>query len=204
MKIYKTQAEVEKDIDIENGVLRVNDDVTFECPISIEANINAHNITADNIKAFDIDAADIKANNIDADDIEAMDINANDITVYNINADNITANNIKANDITVYNIDANNIKANDIKANDIKAMDINAHNINADNITANDISYYAFCLSYNGIKCSSITPRRTNHQEPICLDGELIITPKEQKISNPKEITIDGAVYVLKEEVKDE
>jgi len=157
MKIYKTQAEVEKDI--ENGVLRVYDDVTFECPISIEANINAHNIDAYNIKAFNIDA-----NNIDAD-------------------------NIKANDITAYNIDAHNIKAGNINANDITA----------DNIDANNISYYALCFLYNGIKCSSITPRRNNHQEPICLDGELIITPKEQKISNSKEITIDGAVYVLKE-----
>jgi len=172
MKIYKTRAEVEKDI--ENGVLRVNDDVTFECPISIEADITAYAITADYITA----------NNIDA---------------YNIDAYNITARSINA-----FDIDAADIKARDINAADIKANDIIARDINANNITASNISYYAFCLSYNGIKCSSITPRRTNHQEPICLDGELIITPKEQKTSNPGEITIDGAVYVLKEKDTDE
>ena len=161
MKIYKTQAEVEKDI--KYGVLNIKDNVTFECSISIDVSIIAYNINA-----------------------------------FDIKADNINANNINANNINAYNIDAYNINANNIDANNIDANNIDAFDIKADNIDARDISYYAFCVSYNGIKCSSITPRRTNHQEPICLDGELIITPKEQT-SNPKEITIDGAVYVLKE-----
>ena len=176
MKIYKTQAEVEKDI--KYGVLNIKDNVTFECSISIDASIKANNINAYNIDANNIDAFDIKANNINA---------------YNINA----------NDINAFNIKANNIDANNIDAFDIKANNIDAHDIKADNIDACDISYYAFCVSYNDIKCSSITPRRTNHQKPICLDGKLIITPEKQT-NNPEEITIDGVVYVLKEEVKDE
>jgi len=156
MKIYKTQAEVEKDIT--DGVLSIKDSVTFECSISIDADI----------AAYDIRAHDIKARNINA-----YDINANDIFARNINA-------------------------YDINANDIFASDINANDIVANDIVADDISYQALCLSYNYIKCASITPRRTDHQEPICLDGKLILPPKEQT-SNPKEITIDGAVYVLKE-----
>ena len=186
MKIYKTQAEVEKDI--KYGVLNIKDNVTFECSISIDVSIIAYNINAFDIKADNINANNINANNINAYNIDAYNINANNIDANNIDANNINAFDIKADNIDAYNINANNIDANNIDAFDIKA----------DNIDARDISYYAFCVSYNGIKCSSITPRRTNHQEPICLDGELIITPKEQT-SNPKEITIDGAVYVLKE-----
>lgn len=111
MKIYKTQSEVEKDI--KNGVLAIDDDVTFECSISIDASIYAYNINAV-----------------------------------------------------------------DIKANDIKADNINTNNIDADNI-----SYYAFCLSYNSIKCSSIKARRENHSEPICLDGKLEIKEQEDNVA---------------------
>ena len=161
MKIYKTQAKVEKDI--KDGVLKVNGDVTFECSISIGASIDAYNIIAYNIDAYNIYANNITSSNIDADIIKAYDINAHDIKAYSIDANNITARDIKA-----------------------------------DNIDAHNISYYAFCLSYNDIKCTSIEPRRDVHQKPICLDGKLIITPEKQT-SNPEEITIDGAVYVLKE-----
>ena len=48
MKIYKTQKEVEKDI--VDGVLEINEDVTFECNIDIDASINAWDI-----KAWDIE-----------------------------------------------------------------------------------------------------------------------------------------------------
>lgn len=131
MKIYKTQSEVEKDI--KNGVLKIDDDVTFECSISIDASIDA-----------------------------------NDINAHYINAHNIYANDIKAGNINAYNIYAN---------------DINAHNINANNIDADDISYYAFCCSYNSIKCSSIKARRENHSEPICLDGKLEIKEQEDNVA---------------------
>ena len=106
MKIYKTQSEVEKDI--KNGVLAIGDDVTFECSISIDASINAYNI-----KACDINAYNINANNIDA-----CDINANNINAYNINAYDINANNIDACDISycAFCSAYNSIKCSSIKA----------------------------------------------------------------------------------------
>ena len=52
MKTYKTQEEVEKDI--VNGVLSIEDNVTFECDISIKADIDANDIKAYNINANDI------------------------------------------------------------------------------------------------------------------------------------------------------
>ena len=72
MKVYKTQAQVEKDI--KNGVLAIDGDVKFECSINIEASINAWDITASditarNITAWDINAWDINARNINAGDI---------------------------------------------------------------------------------------------------------------------------------------
>ena len=80
----------------------------------------------------------------------------------NVNA-NITAWDITAWDITAHNITADNITAN---------------NITADNITAADISYYAFCISYKNIECTSIKGRRENSFHK-CLDGELKIKPQE-------------------------
>jgi hypothetical protein len=77
MKIYKTQKEVEKDI--KNGMLIINDDVKFECDISIQASINAGDITAWNITAWNITARDINARNINAWDINAWNINAGNI-----------------------------------------------------------------------------------------------------------------------------
>ena len=63
MKTYKTQKEVEKDI--VDDVLKINEDVTFECNIDIDASINAYNINA-----YNIDAHNIDAHNINAWDIE--------------------------------------------------------------------------------------------------------------------------------------
>lgn len=77
MKVYKTQKEVEKDI--KKGVLVIDDDVTFECDISIEASIDAYDIFANNIDSYDINALDIFAHDINALDINAHDINAHDI-----------------------------------------------------------------------------------------------------------------------------
>ena len=93
MKIYKTQKEVEKDI--KDGVLVVNEDVKFECSISIKAslqingNINARDIIAGDINARNIIALDINARNIIALDINARNINARDIDAWNIDAGNI-------------------------------------------------------------------------------------------------------------------
>ena len=62
MKIYKIQKQVEEDI--KNGVLAIDDDVEFECDISIEASINARDIKARDINAWDIKARNIKARDI--------------------------------------------------------------------------------------------------------------------------------------------
>ena len=158
MKIYKTQSEV--DADIKNDVLVITGDVTFECDISLSASII---VSAGNIKAWNIKAGNIKAGNIKAWNIKARDISARDI---------------KAWDISAWNISAGDIKAWDILAEDISAGDISARDISAWDISARDISYYAYCNSYESIKCTSIKGRREKHNPPVCLDGELIIIPK--------------------------
>ena len=111
-----------------------------------------------------------------------INVNANitawDITAWDITAHNITADNIRAHDITAWNITAANITAWDITAHNITADNITANNITADNITAADISYYAFCISYKNIECTSIKGRRENSFHK-CLDGELKIKPQE-------------------------
>ena len=115
MKIYKTQSEVEADI--KNGVLAIEGDVKFECPISIDASIiiTAGNITARDITAWDITAFDITAGNI----------NARDITAFDINAWNITAGNITAWDISYYAFCSayQSIKCTSIKSRRQKAQE---------------------------------------------------------------------------------
>jgi len=178
MKVYKSQSEVEKDI--KDNVLVVDEDVKFECSISIEASLKiAGNINAEDINARDINAGDINAEDINALDIDAGDINAEDINAEDINAGDINAGNINALDINAWNINARNI---------------NAEDINAWNINAGDILYYAFCCVYNSIKCLSIKAKREVHQEPICLDGELTIKDKSK---NPTEIMFNNARYKL-------
>ena len=145
MKTYKTQKEVEKDI--VDCVLKINEDVTFECNIDIDASINAHNIKAHNI-------------------------NASNIKAHNINAHNINTSNIKTNNINANNINAHNINALDINAWDINAWDINAWDINAHNINALDIKYYAFCIAYETLKVKTIKGRRLNSFHK-CLDNEI-------------------------------
>ena len=87
MKVYKTQAQVEKDI--KNGVLAIDGDVRFECSINIEASIIASDINAEDINAWNINASDINASDITASDITASDITASDITARDINARDI-------------------------------------------------------------------------------------------------------------------
>ena len=148
MKIYQTQAEVEKDI--KNGVLAIEGDVEFRCSISIDASIH---VTAYGLTAHGLNTCDIKAHNIKA---------------HNITARNITARDIKAWDI----------KSDSLTARYIDAHDIEAFNITACSIIAGNISYYAFCNAYEDIRCSSITARRGDCSEPICLDGKLTIRDK--------------------------
>ena len=135
MKIYYTQAEVEKDI--KNGVLAIEGNVTFACDIAIDASIFVYN----------------------------GDITAGNITAGNITARDITAGNIDAADITAWNIAAINI------------------------------SYYASCLAYDSIECTSIKALRGVHREPICLDGKLTITSEVKKDT----IIIGGKTYEVRE-----
>lgn len=82
MKTYKSQQEVEADI--KDGSLKVDDDITFKCDITIKASIVCRNITAGDIDVWDIIAGDIKARDIDAWHIDAGDINTGNIIARSI------------------------------------------------------------------------------------------------------------------------
>ena len=86
MKIYKTQEEVDADLN-EHGDLILNCSVKFEFSVKIK-----RNITAGDIDAWDIDAWNIRAGNIDAWNIDA----------WNIDAGNIRAGNIRAGDLSFF------------------------------------------------------------------------------------------------------
>ena len=88
--------------------------------------------------------------------IDAGNIIANDINAYNVDAINIDARNINAWDIKAYDIKADNIKSYDIKADDIIANNIDACDIKARNIKTNNIFYRTVCVAYESIKCRSI------------------------------------------------
>ena len=70
MKIYKTEAELMKDV--VNGSLVIEDSITLKFNMTIRINITA----------WDITAGDITARNINAGDINAWDINAWNILYY--------------------------------------------------------------------------------------------------------------------------
>lgn len=152
MKIYKTQEEV--DADIKDERLIIDDNVTFECDVIVKGYIKARNIDALNINALNINAMDISARNITAMDINTWDINAWNINTWDINA-------------------------MDVNVGDINARSIDARDINARSINARDICYHAFCIAYKSIECNSWEARRSNHLDPVCLDGELTIREKE-------------------------
>jgi hypothetical protein len=141
MKTYNTIEEVKADI--KDGVLTVNESVTFNFSLTIEANLKI--------------AGDINSRNINAGDIDAWDINAGDIDAWNINAGNINA----------MNIDAGNINAGDINAGDIDAMNIDAGDINA-----GDIQFYAVAFANTSFACKSIMSSRKNSKF-FCLDSEV-------------------------------
>ena len=115
--------------------------------------------------------------NIDAYNIEAHDIKAHDINAHDINACDINACDINAHDI-----DAHDINACDINAHDINACDINAHDIDACNIEAKNIKYYAFCITYQSLKCKSIAGERENSFHK-CLDQEIEIIKEDKKVT---------------------
>ena len=77
MKIYNTQAEVDKDI--VDGVLSISGNVTFNFNLKMEADLI---VETGNIEAWDIEAGDIKARDIKARNIEARNIKARDISFW--------------------------------------------------------------------------------------------------------------------------
>jgi hypothetical protein len=129
------------------GDLVLTKDTTFEESIAVEGNITCKG------GRFNLEVN----GNIDARNIIAWNISAGDIDAWNIDA---------------WNIDARNISAGNISAGDIDAGNIIARNIIAWNISAGDISYYAFCISYTSIKCTSIEGRR-EHSLHKALDGKI-------------------------------
>ena len=68
MKVYKTQEEVNADLD-KNGNLFLDCSVMFNVSVSIKGDISACDIKACDINAGDINAGDINAWNIKAGDI---------------------------------------------------------------------------------------------------------------------------------------
>ncbi len=63
----------------------------------------------------------------------------------------------------------------------IDARNISAGNISAGDISAGDISYYAFCVVYSSIKCTSIKGRRENSFHKA-LDGKITIKKREEAV----------------------
>ena len=114
------------------------------------------------------------------DDLIATANNSNTITLHE-NLE-ITFSCIIPCNIDAYNIEAHDIKAHDINACDINACDINAHDIDACNIEAKNIKYYAFCITYQSLKCKSIAGERENSFHK-CLDQEIEIIKEDKKVT---------------------
>ena len=95
-----------------------------------------------------------------------------------------------------FNVDVMaNITAWDIIAWDIIAWDIIAWDIIAWNIEARNINYFAVCLAYKNINCTSIKGRRNNAKH-FALDGKITIKPKTYKIKiDDKEIELSEESY---------
>ena len=71
------------------------------------------------------------------------------------------------------------LNCRDLNCLGLTCRDLNCRDLNCLNLKCRDLSYYALCLAYYSIKCTSYKARREVHQEPICLDGELTIGKKE-------------------------
>jgi len=84
----------------------------------------------------------------------------------------IYAGSIFAADIDAWDINAENIDAKNIDARNIDALIINAENI----------SYYAFCIAYSTLKCTSIEGKRDNSIHE-CLDNSIESKEEVEKCS---------------------
>ena len=117
-------------------------------------------------------------------------INDNLVIEFNLSEDDVR-------DITCGDIKCRDIKCGDINCGDISCGDINCVNINCWDISCGDIncknlSYYAFCTTYNSIKCESWEKRRDNGLDPICLDEELIILNNKYYNFSQRGLTYDN------------
>ena len=100
--------------------------VIFNFDLNVEANIDARDIQAHNMRAFNIDACEIKAQNIMSYDIQA------------------------------YSVEAEYVRSTDITSNYIFVNRIDAADIWAVVIIADYISYHAVCYAYKIIQCKHI------------------------------------------------
>jgi len=140
---------VKEKISIDEDLVLCVDDIVFE------QDLKCRNISCKSSKkSFKVKG------NIDALNINAWNISAEDINALNIDAWNIDAGNIDAWNIDAWNIDAGNINALDIDAGNINAGNINALDINARNIDALNIWYFASCVSQETFKCVSVKGKR--------------------------------------------
>ena len=101
--------------------------------------------------------------------IDAINIEAHNIEAFNIYAYNINANDIKAYNIYAYMINANDVNSCDIASNFIYANNVNASDISASEIIAKTIMYNAVCYAYRHIKCNSIEGRYRLSQHFVLL-----------------------------------
>jgi len=106
MKTYKTVKEIKADV--RDGVLKVNDDVTFELSFKLDISLNvsgsiiAKSINCWGIKCLDITCGDINCWGITCWGITCWDITCGDINCGDINCWGITCGNITCRNITYY------------------------------------------------------------------------------------------------------
>ena len=148
MLTIKSQEEAEKLI--KDGEIIINEDVTFEVSVKLEASLIIYG------------------------DIDAYDIDAYDIDAYDIVAHNVDAHNVDAYDIVAYDIDAYDIVAYDIVAHNVDAHNVDAYDIVAHNIVAHDIKFWSFAIARISFKCKSWTASRQNGFAK-CLDDKIKI-----------------------------
>ena len=121
-KEFNRHEEIEPyyDVRTETYIFKENDyliDIKLNFELNIDVNIEARNITALNISAWNITGLNIDAQNIEARDIKAVNITACNIYAHNIDARAIDALNIDACDINFYSfcIAYENINCTSIK-----------------------------------------------------------------------------------------
>ena len=146
---------------LKNGNRYLGLDIQFNFDLDIKADIRSGNIKGKDIRCFNIDAYDITAQDIGGGRIYATDINCRDI-----NNISVEANYIKCRKATLAeHIDVNNIDALEMIADTIKATD---------SITCRDIDFTSVCYAHNNITCGYINGMNVNSKYFV-LNGEIKI-----------------------------